>query len=55
MLGAGREWLAKLTTEETVRGRSLPDLRMMRPAGVSREVWFASPCKPKENSVGLDP
>ena len=27
MLGAGSEWLAKLTTEESVRGRYLPDLR----------------------------
>jgi hypothetical protein len=43
MLGAGNEWLAKLTTEESVRGRYLPDLRMMRPVGVSRELWFASP------------
>jgi hypothetical protein len=40
--GAGREWLAKLTTEESVRGRSLPDLRMMRPVGVTQELWFAS-------------
>jgi hypothetical protein len=40
--GAGKEWLAKLTTEESVRGRSLPDLRMMRPVGVTRELWFAS-------------
>jgi hypothetical protein len=42
MLGAGNEWLAKLTAEESVRGRYLPDLRMMRPAGVSQELWFAS-------------
>jgi hypothetical protein len=41
-MGAGREWLAKLTTEESVRGRSLPDPRMMRPVGVTRELWFAS-------------
>jgi hypothetical protein len=41
--GAGSEWLAKLTTEESVRGRYLPDLRMMRPVGVSQELWFASP------------
>jgi hypothetical protein len=42
MLGAGSEWLAKLTTEESVRGY-LADLRMMRPVGVSQELWFASP------------
>ena len=35
------EWIAKLTTSRSVRARSLPDLRMMRPAGVSRELWFA--------------
>ena len=39
--GAGAEWSAKLTTSKSVRGRCLPDLRMMRPAGVSREMWFA--------------
>ena len=39
---AGKEWLAKLTTEESVRGRSLPDLRKMRPVGIAYEVWFAS-------------
>ena len=38
----GKEWLAKLTTEESVRGRSLPDLRKMRPVGIAYEVWFAS-------------
>jgi hypothetical protein len=40
-IGAGAEWIAKLTTERSVRGRCLPDLRMMRPPGVTREVWFA--------------
>ena len=40
--GLGKEWLAKLTTEESVRGRSLPDLRRMRPVGITQEVWFAS-------------
>ena len=40
-IGAGAEWIAKLTTETSVRGRCLPDLRMMRPPGVSRELWFA--------------
>ena len=39
--GATREWMAKLTTEKSVRGRRLPDLRMMRPVGVPRELWFA--------------
>ena len=39
---AGLEWIAKLTTDSAVRGRCLPDLRMMRPPGVARELWFAS-------------
>ena len=39
--GAAAEWFAKLTTDQSVRGRSLPDLRMMRPAGMPRELWFA--------------
>jgi hypothetical protein len=38
--GAAAEWIAKLTTDRCVRGRCLPDLRMMRPVGVSRESWF---------------
>lgn len=39
--GVGGEWIAKLTTDNSVRGRCLPDLRMMRPPGVPRELWFA--------------
>ena len=38
--GVAAEWCAKLTTGKSVRGRALPDLRMMRPVGVSQEVWF---------------
>ena len=37
-----REWIAKATTTTPIRARSLPDLRLMRPAGVAREVWFAA-------------
>jgi hypothetical protein len=39
--GASAEWFAKLTTSKPVRRRCPPDLRMMRPAGVTREMWFA--------------
>jgi len=46
MIGASREWIAKLTTDSSVRGRCLPDLRMMRPPGVPREVWFAGGERP---------
>ena len=38
--GAAAEWIAKLTTDPAERGRCLPDLRMMRPAGVAQSVWF---------------
>lgn len=41
MTGAVAEWVAKWTTDRSVRGRCLPDLRMMRPPGVTRELWFA--------------
>lgn len=41
--GAVLEWIAKLTTDRTIRGRALPDLVMMRPPGVTREVHFAGP------------
>lgn len=44
LFGAGSEWIAKLSTDNSVRGRCLPDLRMMRPPGVSRELWFAGTC-----------
>ena len=43
LAGAVREWVAKATTDKAVRGRALPDLMMMRPAGVTREVHFAGP------------
>jgi hypothetical protein len=43
LTGAVREWIAKLTTDKSVRGRVLPDLVMMRPPGVTREVHFAGP------------
>ena len=46
--GAGSEWFSKLATEESVRGRYLPDLRMMRPPGVSQELWFASPKRERQ-------
>ncbi len=39
--GIGAEWLAKLTSDHTSRGRCLPDCRMMRPAGVTRDEWAA--------------
>jgi hypothetical protein len=38
--GAAREWFVKLTTDRYVRARCLPDVRMMRPAGISKEIWF---------------
>jgi hypothetical protein len=43
LTGAAAEWIAKLTSDRLVRGRSLPDLRMMRPAGMPRELWFGWP------------
>lgn len=40
LTGAAVEWIAKLTCDRSARGRALPDIRMMRPAGVPRELWF---------------
>lgn len=40
--GAGAEWIAKWTTDASLRGRVMPDLRIMRPPGVPKEVWFRS-------------
>ena len=41
LIGIAVEWIAKATTDKSIRGRSLPDIRMMRPPGVPRELWFA--------------
>ena len=41
--GAVAEWIAKLITDRSTRGRVLPDLVMMRPPAVPREVHFAGP------------
>ena len=41
-IGVPMEWMAKACTSSSIRARSLPDLRLMRPAGVPRELWFAS-------------
>ena len=38
--GAGSEWIAKLTTDASLRGRTLPDLVKMRPPGVPRELHY---------------
>ena len=37
---AALEWIAKLTSDRTVRGRCLPDPRMMRPPGIARDDWL---------------
>ncbi|HUB79624.1 MAG TPA: hypothetical protein VMB03_12545 [Bryobacteraceae bacterium] len=42
LIGTAREWIAKRTTDPVVRGRALPDVRMIRPVGVTRELWFGS-------------
>lgn len=47
LAGAAIEWIAKLTSDPSVRGRTLPDVRMMRPAGMPRDVWFGrTECSP---------
>jgi len=39
-MGAGKEWIAKLSTDSSLRGRSLPDRLMMRPPGVPWEAYY---------------
>lgn len=48
--GAGIEWIAKLTTAASVRGRSLPDRLLMRPPGVSWDAHYgaARPSVPED-------
>lgn len=41
-IGAAADWTAKLTSSTSIRGRTLPDVRLMRPPGVPRELWFGS-------------
>lgn len=48
LAGSEIEWLEKLLTDRSVRGRHLPDLRMMRPPGVPKEIWFAAAGRPEE-------
>jgi hypothetical protein len=43
LAGALREWIAKWTTPAFLRGRHLPDVRMMRPVGVTKQDWFGQP------------
>ena len=43
LTGAVAEWVAKLTTDSSLRGRSLPDRLIMRPPGVSWEDHYGSP------------
>ncbi|HEX5226721.1 MAG TPA: hypothetical protein VFW44_03385, partial [Bryobacteraceae bacterium] len=40
LLGAAFEWLAKLTSDPSRRGRSLPDRVLMRPPGVSWDDYY---------------
>jgi hypothetical protein len=39
--GAADEWMAKWTTDSSIRGRCLPDIRMMRPPDIPREIRLA--------------
>ena len=41
VLGAWKEWIAKLTTGSAIRGRCLPDRRLMRPPGVPWDSYYA--------------
>jgi hypothetical protein len=38
--GVAFEWFAKWTTDPIDRGRILPDVRLMRPPGITRTEWF---------------
>src|SRR5579863_1352078 len=41
LAGAGSEWIAKLTSDSSIRGRLLPDRVRMRPPGVPWVVHYA--------------
>jgi hypothetical protein len=40
LLGTAREWMVKLATDPSVRGRAMPDRLLMRPPGVSWEAFY---------------
>ncbi|HEX4169409.1 MAG TPA: hypothetical protein VHZ55_28440 [Bryobacteraceae bacterium] len=44
VVGAATEWFSKWTTDRSLRGRSLPDLRMLRPPGAPQNLWFRGAC-----------
>ena len=39
---AAEEWVVKLSSHPSFRGRCLPDLRLVRPPGVGKKEWFHS-------------
>ena len=39
--GCAAEWFAKFTGDAFARSSALSDWRMMRPASISKEAWFA--------------
>jgi len=41
LMGALAEWVAKLTTDSAIRGRTLPDRMLMRPPGVCWKTHYA--------------
>jgi hypothetical protein len=42
VIGAGSEWIAKFSTDPSIRGRTLPDRVKMRPTGVPWETHYAA-------------
>lgn len=48
VFGAAAEWVAKLTTDRPLRGRTLPDVTLMRPAGVSWDDHYRNSFLPDE-------
>jgi len=40
LIGTMSEWISKLTTDASIRGRRLPDRLLMRPPGVSWELHY---------------
>jgi len=40
-IGAGREWIVKLSSDPVCRARAIPDCSRMRPVGITRQEWGA--------------
>lgn len=52
---AAEEWIVKLSSHPSFRGRCLPDARLVRPPGVGKKEWYYSDDAKPARSIDSDP